>query len=104
MVNTGIVRSDAGHGIWAELGAIVNLTNRGLILGGVASVRALQTSSILNESAGTLDGRILLEGAGSSLVNEGIVRFRRRAPSPTRSTAVSPRASEPRLPCVAATG
>ena len=74
MVNTGIVRSDAGHGIWAELGAIVNLTNRGLILGGVASVRALQTSSILNDAGGTLDGRILLEGAGSSLVNNGIVQ------------------------------
>ena len=74
MVNTGIVRSDAGHGIWAELGAIVNLTNRGLIHGGVASVRALQISSILNDAGGTLDGRILLEGAGSSLVNNGIVR------------------------------
>ena len=74
MVNTGIVRSDAGHGIWAELGAIANLTNRGLIHGGVASVRALQTSSIMNDSGGTLDGRILLEGAGSSLINNGIVR------------------------------
>jgi len=74
MVNTGIVRSDAGHGIWAELGAIVNLTNRGLIFGGVASVRALQTSSILNDTAGTLDGRILLEGAGSTLVNNGIIQ------------------------------
>ena len=74
MVNTGTVRSNNGHGIWAELGAIVNLTNRGLIHGGVASVRALQTSSILNDAGGTLDGRILLEGAGSTLVNEGVVR------------------------------
>lgn len=73
-VNTGTIRSDGGHAIWAELGAIVNLTNRGLIFGGVGSVRALKTSSILNDTGGTLDGRILLEGAGSSLVNSGIIR------------------------------
>jgi len=73
-VNNGTIRSDGGHGVWAELGAIVNLTNRGLIFGGVGSVRALKSSSILNDAGGTLDGRILLEGAGSSLVNNGIIQ------------------------------
>ena len=29
----------------------------------------------MNDAGGTLDGRILLEGAGSSLVNNGIVRI-----------------------------
>ena len=73
-VNAGTIRSDNGYGIWAQNGAITNLVNRGLILGGQGSLRAARASSVVNQASGILDGRIALEGAGSTLTNDGIIR------------------------------
>lgn len=73
-VNTGVIRSDAGHGIWVQTGGIDNFINRGLISGGVASIRSAGSASIDNQAGGVIDGRLMLEGAGSSLLNAGVVR------------------------------
>lgn len=73
--NTGTIRSDGGYGIWAQNGGIVNLVNSGLILGGQGSLRAARASSVVNQASGILDGRIALEGAGSTLANNGIIRI-----------------------------
>ncbi|HEY0116078.1 MAG TPA: autotransporter-associated beta strand repeat-containing protein, partial [Allosphingosinicella sp.] len=73
-VNTGTIRSDLGYGIWAQTGAITNLVNRGTIHGGQASVASARQSNVSNEAGGIIDGRLLLTGAGSSLVNAGTLR------------------------------
>lgn len=73
-VNTGRIVSGTGQGILVQTGGIDNFVNRGLIQGGVASIRSAGAASIDNQAGGVIDGRLMLEGAGSSLVNASVVR------------------------------
>ena len=72
LTNAGTIRSANGYGVWAQSGGIASLVNRGTIMGGEASVGAIEAATIINEAGGTLDGRIALGSAtGSSVTNAG---------------------------------
>jgi autotransporter-associated beta strand protein len=74
LTNSGRIESASGHGVWVELGHIAGLANSGTISGGAASVRASGSGDVHNAATGVLDGAVMLEGAGSRLVNAGVIR------------------------------
>src|SRR5690606_1461024 len=74
-VNSGPIASAHGYGIWVQTGAITIFVSSGVVRGGVAGIRARDASSIVNEARGVIDGAVVLEGAGSTLRNSGILRF-----------------------------
>ena len=73
--NSGTIISAEGRGIWVANGAITNFVNSGTVRGGVAAIEARDASTVSNLAGGTIEGAVVLSGAGSVLTNDGLVRL-----------------------------